>query len=231
MKYTYLLIDLFSVLFPFAFSFHPKLKFYKNWFAFFPAVCISGLIFIFWDMYFTHLKVWGFNPDYLTGIYVGNLPVEEVLFFFCIPYACVFTYACLPLKDSSKSITRWLSALLIAGSLVMSVVFHRYAYTLSTFIVLAILITLAQFVLKVGWLLRFYQTYLVLLVPFMLVNGPLTGTGLAAPVVWYNPAQMMSLRILTIPFEDIFYGMALILLNLLIYNAIGASRLSPRPVL
>ena len=35
MKFLYLLVDLFTAIVPFIFSFHPKLKFYKNFKAFF----------------------------------------------------------------------------------------------------------------------------------------------------------------------------------------------------
>jgi lycopene cyclase domain-containing protein len=60
------------------------------------------------------------------------------------------------------------------------------------------------------WLNKFYFSYLVLLIPFTIVNGILTGTGLEEPVVWYNDLENMGFRILTIPFEDVFYGMLLI---------------------
>ena len=40
---------------------------------------------------------------------------------------------------------------------------------------------------------------------------------LDAPVVWYNSNEIIGIRMLTILIEDIFYGMNLILLNLLIY--------------
>ena len=223
MKFTYLLIDLFSVLVPFIFSFHPGLKFYKNWPAFFPAMIITAIVFAGWDMYFTHLKIWGFNARYLTGITVGNLPVEEILFFFCIPYACVFTYACFNLlikKTPSGRVQLVISSSLIALSLFMTIRFYSLHYTGYTFAVLAILLFLTQFILKSSWLSRFYITYLLLLLPFVIVNGLLTGTGLHSPVVWYNPAHIIGVRILTIPVEDIFYGMDLILLNVMIYTGL-----------
>ncbi len=220
MRYTYLLIDLFSMLFPLLFSFHPRLQFYKSWPAFLPAALISGLVFVVWDMYFTHLKVWGFNQAYLTGVYFGNLPMEEALFFFCIPYACVFTYAALPQKGFTKGAERIVTLVLIGVSVLLAVFFNRRPYTTLTFGLLASLIFISRFVLKVKWLSRFYQTYLWLLIPFFLVNGLLTGTCLASPVVWYNRNDMLNLRLLTIPVEDIFYGMVLILLNVLIYNGI-----------
>lgn len=225
MKFTYLLIDLFSVLVPFIFSFHPGLKFYKNWPAFFPAMLITGVVFIAWDMYFTRLKIWGFNPAYLTGTYIGNLPVEEILFFFCIPYACVFTYACLNLmikKTLSKRSQLIASCVLIALAVFMAVSFHGLRYTAYAFAMLAILLVTAQFILKANWLSRFYITYLLLLLPFVIVNGLLTGTGLHSPVVWYNPAHIVGVRLLTIPIEDIFYGIDLILLNIMIYTGLNA---------
>lgn len=223
MKYTYLLIDLFSVLFPFLFSFHPKLRFYRSWPAFLPALALTSLLFIGWDIYFTGLKVWGFNPTYLTGVYLYNLPVEEVLFFICIPYACVFTYSSLKLffKVSSANGVNIITLVLIALSVIMAAVFHQLNYTASAFAVLACLLFIANYVVKVSWLLQFYITYVILLLPFFIVNGLLTGTGLNAPVVWYNSAEMLNIRLLTIPVEDVFYGMDLILLNMLFFGWIG----------
>ena len=226
MKFTYLLIDFFSVLVPFMFSFHPSLKFYKHLAALFPAIILTGGIFIAWDMYFTHLKIWGFNGDYLTGMDIYNLPIEEILFFLCIPYSCVFTYVCLKVmvkKTRSKPTQLITSSLLIAVSVLMAICFHSLSYTAYTFAMLAILLSIAQFILKASWLQHFYLTYLLLLLPFLIVNGLLTGTGLSNPVVWYNSAHIIGLRILTIPVEDIFYGMDLILLNIMIYTGLSAA--------
>ena len=79
--YTYLVLDIASVLFPLALSFDKKVAFYKLWKYLFPAMVISGAFFILWDVLFTAQGVWGFNPKYITGINVFNLPIEEVLFF------------------------------------------------------------------------------------------------------------------------------------------------------
>jgi lycopene cyclase domain-containing protein len=225
MKFTYLLIDIFSVLVPIIFSFHPRLKFYKNWPALFPAMILTGIVFIVWDMYFTKLKIWGFNPSYLTGAYIGNLPIEEVLFFVCIPYSCVFTYTSLKLiikQNRSKRAELIVSCMLIAVALFMTIRYSNHYYTSYAFAGLALLIFSAQFILRATWLYSFYKTYLLLLVPFFIVNGLLTGTGLEAPIVWYNPLHIINLRLLTIPLEDIFYGMDLILLNVIIYSLVSA---------
>ncbi len=221
MKYTYLLVNFFSIVIPFIFSFHPKLNFYKTWHAFLPAAFITGICFISWDIYFTDLGIWGFNEQYLTGIKITNLPVEEVLFFFCIPYACLFTFHCVaiffrkPFLDNSEN---YITPILIAIFLFIAIVNYNKAYTASTFLILSIMLYLAKYTFEIKWLDRFYIIYCVLLLPFSIVNGILTGTGIDQPVVWYNEKEFMGFRILTIPLEDIFYGMVMILMNLLIYH-------------
>lgn len=220
MNYTYLLVNFFTILVPFLFSFHPKLNFHKTWSAFFPAVLITGIIFILWDMYFTYLGVWGFNPDHLSGIYIWNLPLEEVLFFFCIPYACVFTFHCLHIHLSdfiSPGLEKGITYLLITLLLLVAIFFYDRLYTVTTFLSLAIILALAYWVFEIRWLREFYLVYAVLLLPFFVVNGVLTGTGLEEPVVWYNSEEFMGFRLITIPLEDVFYGMELIFLNVLIY--------------
>lgn len=227
MIFTYLLVNFFTIIIPFIFSFHPKLNFHKNWNAFFPAVVITGVIFIAWDMYFTSLGVWGFNEQYLLGLEIYNLPLEEVLFFFCIPYACVFTYHCLdiflgnPLKGKPENI---FTLVLIIGLLGFGLFHYDRLYTVTTFLSFAVLLAIAKWVLKINWLGKFYLIYMILLLPFFLVNGVLTGIGLEEPVVWYNENEYMGYRMGTITVEDTFYGMELILLNLLIYKYILSRR-------
>lgn len=222
-KYTYLLVNIFTIIVPFIFSFHPKLKFYKTWRAFFPAVVLTGLFFILWDNYFTGLGVWGFNPQYVIGVFIGHLPLEEILFFFCIPYACVYTYHCIDLflnKEFSLKNESILTLFFILSFIIIGGIYHQQTYTLFAFICPAILLFIAKYVLKVDWLYKFYLIYGILLFPFLIVNGVLTGTGLENPVVWYNGEEIFGIRLLTIPLEDIFYGMAMVLMNLLIYKSI-----------
>lgn len=221
MKYVYLLVDFFTIIVPLIFSFHPRLNFYKTWRAFFPAVVITGICFIVWDIYFVNLGVWGFNPEYVVGLTIGNLPVEEVLFFLCIPYACVFTFHCLNIlvrQSFSEKVERKLTILFIITFLIIGIINYQKLYPAFTFISLAILLTLAKFYFHIKWLNRFYMIYAILLLPFLIVNGVLTGTGLENPVVWYNETEILGPRILTIPVEDVFYGMELILMNLILYH-------------
>lgn len=220
MNSLYLLIIISVIFFPLVLSFDKKVHFFTNWKYLIPAIFFTMIIFIPWDILFTANGVWGFNKIYLTGIYFFNLPVEEVLFFIVVPYACIFIYEVLTaygMKNifykSEKLITAILSIFLISTSLF----FHQQIYTLSVSLLSLLLILLNQLIFKSKFLSFFYLSYLVMLIPFLFVNGILTGSFIPEEVVWYNDAEFSKIRLFTIPAEDIMYGFSLILMNLSIY--------------
>lgn len=221
MKWIYLLVDFFTVLLPFIFSFHPRINFHRYFKTFLLSNIAVSLVFIAWDILFTRLGIWGFNPDYVAGIYFFNLPLEEILFFTCIPFSCVFTYHCLNLfyKIHWKSKTENRFVLVVSFLLfITGIIFHDKLYTSSVFISLPVVLVVMNYFIKINWLAKLVLIYPVLLIPFFIVNGILTGSGLQHPVVWYNDAENLGLRLLTIPVEDVFYGFELILLNVFFYE-------------
>jgi lycopene cyclase domain-containing protein len=216
MKLTYLIIDIASFIVPFLFSFHPKINFHKEYKYFWPANLIVATAFILWDLLFTNWNVWAFNPKYVTGLYFFNLPLEEVLFFIFIPYSCVFTYHCFKTLFKGKAKLageKYISLVLIVALAITGIINADKLYTSVTFISLSVLIFILQFVFKVKWLGNFYFAYLILLIPFLIVNGILTGSFLEEPVVRYNNNENLGIRLFTIPVEDVFYGMLLVLGN------------------
>jgi lycopene cyclase domain-containing protein len=217
--YMYINLGAFSI--PLIFSFHPQIQFYKKWKFIFPAILFTSIVFIIWDIYFTDMKIWGFNSSYIIGKYFYQLPLEEVLFFVAIPYASLFTYHCFSIlvnKQIFKMYEQSITVFLIGFSTFISILFHNRLYTISTFTSLFILLVSLKYVFKVKWLNRFYFTFLVILIPFTIVNGILTGTGIDQPIVWYNNHENIGFRILSIPLEDVFYGMLLLLLNTSLYE-------------
>lgn len=214
--YTYLLVLLGCGLVPFLFSFHPRIRFFENIKAFALTSLSVAAFFIGWDILFTHLQVWRFNPDYVTGIYFFGLPLEELLFFLVIPFCSVFTLhsfnILLPARTEKTKLPRTFALALAVVLLFIAFIFLRRLYTSVTFILLAaLLISLA--VKRAASLPRYFFTWLVILLPFFISNGILTGSLINAPVVMYNNAENLGLRIFTIPVEDLFYGMLLLLLN------------------
>ncbi|UXP32138.1 lycopene cyclase domain-containing protein [Reichenbachiella agarivorans] len=222
-QYTYLSIDLGALLIPLIFSFHPKIKFNQQWPFYLPAMIMVALPFLVWDEYFTTIGIWGFNPDYLSGLYIGHLPIEEILFFLCIPYACVFSYHCIkvseykPISDKTVKITT--AMICLALGILLALNFGKY-YPTSTFVLLITSLLFFTFVKPSPYLNTFYFTYLILQVPFFITNGLLTGSWIDEAIVWYDDSENLGIRIATIPLEDTFYGMLLILWNIAVYEVI-----------
>lgn len=224
-KLTYALLLAGSILGPFLLSFDKKVAFYKHWKTLFPATLITATIFIIWDIYFTRHNVWWFNREFVTGQFIAGLPVEEWLFFIVIPYCCLFIY------EVSRAYIKWqwtgfiipLNIVLFIFFLAVTVVNFDRIYTAVNFGMATVMIGL-QFFLKTHktYLFHFYIAYALSIVPFFLVNGVLT----SRPVVGYNDAENLAMRIYTIPVEDFAYLVNLLLMNLNLYE--WFKRKSPR---
>ena len=217
MEFSYLLINFLTIFFPIVLSFDKRVAFFKSWGFVFPGLLITGLLFLFWDYLFTIYGVWSFNPEYIIGFHILDLPIEEILFFITVPFACIFVYECLNYyvkPDLLKRFSSPISYFLIAFSILMLVLFYDRVYTLITFGLLAVVLIITEFVVKSTIMSRFYLAYLVSLIPFYLVNGLLT----SIPIVMYNDAENMAFRVGTIPFEDHFYSLSMLLINILLFE-------------
>jgi lycopene cyclase domain-containing protein len=78
----------------------------------------------------------------------------------------------------------------------------------------AIIVLLIVLKTNIALLQTFFLTFLVMLIPFFIVNGILTGSFIENEVVWYNNSENLGIRLFTIPIEDTIYALSLILTNL-----------------
>ncbi len=212
----YLLINLFTISIPLLLSFDKRVHFFTSWKYLIPAMLVTMVFFIAWDVSFTSQGIWGFNPEYHSHIMLWGLPLGEFLFFISVPYASIFTIQVLQsyfpgFRLGSKP-TRLLSFFLMAVLIALALLNISKTYTAVNFFAAALVIGLVLAV-KPEILRSFLPAYLVILFPFGLVNGILTGSFIEEQVVWYKDQAILGLRLGTIPIEDIFYGMTLILLN------------------
>jgi lycopene cyclase domain-containing protein len=185
------------------------------------------LIFIPWDVIFTAKGYWGFNPDYLIGTYIFGLPIEEWLFFICIPYACIFThYALLTIWPQLGVSDRTVSVIYVLLLSILIVVLWYYYDRWYTFIcfVYGIITLSVVYNYKRSILNSFLLTYLVILIPFFIVNGVLTGTGIEDQVVWYNNSENLGIRMVTIPIEDTIYNLGMLLTVFAITEALESRK-------
>lgn len=200
---------------PFALSFEKNLMLYKRWKFLLPAIFITMLVFVIWDILFTHLGCWAFNPGYISGVYIFKLPLEEYLFFIAVPYACAFSFYAIkfhfPRYKVGDSMTGMLTIVLIIISSILAYRFRNNLYSLVSLMVLISMLVLAFFLEKE--VLQYYLAiFPVLLIPFLIVNGILTGTGIEQEVFIYNTDAITGIRIFTIPVEDVFFAFSLLLM-------------------
>ena len=182
-------------------------------------------VFIPWDVIFTMNGVWGFNSDYFLGFEIFSLPLEEWLFFICIPFSCVFTHYALllyfPNLKLNKVATKAISISLVLILFILALANYDKWYTLVNFS-LAIPLTWLVYKYNPQLLQHFFLTFLVMLIPFFIVNGVLTGSWIDNQVVWYNDAENLGIRMGTIPVEDSIYAYSMILMNLYYFEYLGS---------
>lgn len=219
--YTYLLIDFFTIIVCFTASFHGKIKFYKHFSAFAKAAIIVAIPFIAWDIWFTKTGVWWFNNSYTLGVNVFDLPLEEWLFFICIPFACIFTYYCLDKffnLDWANKYNSYLVWVILMVCLLTIFMFTEKMYPLVTSLFTFSTVFYLNYLAKTEWFGKATFAFLILLPGFFMVNGVLTGTGLESPIVNYNSNEILNLRLFTIPVEDAFFGYSQFMLMVYFFN-------------
>ncbi|WP_313368265.1 lycopene cyclase domain-containing protein [Sphingobacterium mizutaii] len=221
MAYTYSAILFFTVIICFIASYDKRIYFNRHFGEFLKSAIIVAIPFIAWDIWFTAKGVWWFNTDYTLGIVLAGLPIEEWLFFICIPFSCIFTYFCfekffrLEWLSGFNNLIVFISVIICS---VMALLHYDKIYTLITAIATLTTLIYLHFIVRAEWIGKASLVFTVLMLGFLPVNGVLTGTGLESPIVNYNPRDFLGVRILTIPIEDAVYGYTQFLLVLYFFK-------------
>ena len=217
----YFILHLFTISFPLVRSFEYRVRYFKKWPPLFLAILVSGAIFIVWDILFTDAGVWGFTPTYLSGYYLVNLPIEEWLFFITVPFASIFIYENVIYfvrRPISPATARYI--LMASGILLSAIALWNgdQLYTFYCFLGTGIFLLIHGLFIRAAYTGHFIIAYLIHLVPFLVVNGILTGSLIDEQIVWYNNAENFNIRLGTIPIEDTIYSLFLLLLNVTFYE-------------
>ena len=219
--WLYIILLLSSLSVPLVLSFDKKLQLYKQWKYIIPSILIIAAFYILADIYMTKTGVWGFDSRYHLNILIANLPLEEWLFFLFIPYACVFLHECMVLYFPGLKLNLKWSRIIIVFLILMAVVvlvfYFDRTYTVYIFSLVIIALSLA-FVDSTNQISSFFVSFLLILIPFIIVNAILTGSFIDHQVVWYNDQENTGIRILTIPVEDVGYAFSMVLFNLLLIS-------------
>ncbi len=220
----YLILNIIIIIIPLVFSFEKKIKFYKKLRELSISILTVGSIFILWDIFAVKRSDWYFNTQYINGIYLFSLPLEEILFFITIPYSSIFLYETIKFYLQKKIINNELHlkriypAFITAVLLILSVVYINQYYTFTVLIFCAVFLLVALFLFNDILSSKLYWIFIsITFIPFIIVNYFLT----SLPIVIYNPEAIWGIRFLTIPVEDFFYSYTLLSLYLFIYIKSG----------
>ena len=214
MKGLYLLLMGLTFLGPFTRAFEPRIRYIGQTKHLLVGTAFMMALFIPWDVVKTAIGVWGFNSRYLVGPSLWGLPLEEWLFFIVVPWATFFIYEVLQLFfpwTQSKRSAFVVVEIIAAFSGTLALVYQDRWYTVTAAGGLALGCTWLLWK-RPWWTAAFLRSWGVGLIPFFLVNGVLTGMFLPEPIVWYNNAENMGIRLGTIPLEDALYGMFMMLM-------------------
>lgn len=217
MKGEYLLFNLLVLAGPLLLSFWRRTPFVHRFGAVALACLLASTPYVVWDALVTD-RHWWFNPAYTLDWRPLGLPPGEWLFFVTVPFACAFSWEFLikPERGRIEPGRAWIYAplplLVPAGLWVYSL---GKEYTGLTLMALG-------FAASVDWLsgvrlltrTRYPAFAALLFAQVFVFNGYLT----ARPVVLYDAAYQLDLRVITIPIEDFGYGLSLMHLSLVFFE-------------
>jgi lycopene cyclase domain-containing protein len=188
----------------------------------FPAIAVVGLVYIIWDAIVTARGDWWFNYEYLSGISIVGLPLEEILFFIVVPYSCIFIYENLEffIPDKKTPFNRFFYIGLILIFFLAGIFFYYQDYTILALMSCAFFFIIAVWRFPNLLQSRNYWLYIAIsMIPFIIFNYLLT----SIPIVLYNPSAIWggdgvwNGRFFTIPLEDFFYNFSMLSFYLVLY--------------
>jgi lycopene cyclase domain-containing protein len=223
-NFTYLILMIVSISVPLAQSFQPKKEYKKKIKYIIPAILITSAFFLIWDINFTEAKIWSFNSEYTIGKNIKSLPIEEWLFFLVVPYCCVFIYEIVKVDLEKYEFANFftvLSLFLIVGFGLISYFYMHQLYTFLAFLLPSVYLAYTVFRNQFKQhITKFYFAYFFSLIPLLIVYGILA----SLPLVEYNPAHILNVRIINIPIEDFTYFFLMLLMAITIYERLKESK-------
>jgi len=217
-KLSYLLLLLVYLVIPVILSFQKSVRFVFRLRYLLPATVFAAAIFVMWDIRFTQMGIWSFNPEYLTGINILKIPVEEWLSFIIIPLSSVYIYEWLKIKfeDFEKpNVFIVVSLILLSIAAVLAYYYSSRMFSFFTFFLSAIYLGYVVFRNRFRkYYTKFYLAWIISLVPFIIVSSILN----SLPAVVYNSDHIIGVALFGVPVEKVGYLFLLLLINITIYE-------------
>lgn len=220
MKNLFLCLDIFLFLAPWTFCLDTKaFKLKKLNKAAVPAL-ITGIVFSAIGIIFDIFGIWGFNSEFLVGVYYRGVPLEFFLFCFAFSFLGINVYQYLNVrfpKNDLQQFSLTLSNLMLGLCIALSFFGYGHWYTMVVFVILFILLFFIEYVNKIRFMYRFYRAFLVSLLPFYICFGIMS----KLPILFYKGGQTLGIDVIDIPLESHFYVMAMLLLGVYLLEYFG----------
>ncbi|MFT5859133.1 MAG: lycopene cyclase domain-containing protein [Flavobacteriaceae bacterium] len=225
MNYLFISLDIALLFFVLVLGTYKPVNFMRRWKSAFLAGSIMAIVSSLMSLLLTSSGIIGFNPEFSLGLIVYNLPIEELLFYFSFPLFSIFIYENLKyyFRKTPMRWTNLIVKLFIPGfCLFIALLEDSGTYTLAV-----LGLTTLTFVL---WSLypslqKIAATYLICLLPYLLTRYLLIGTEINPSSIWHNESHQLSIKIGTLPMEEIADGFALIVASTILYEIIQKLRL------
>jgi hypothetical protein len=219
MNYFYLLINLGLLLLSFLLVLDKKAESTRSWKHMVPAVLVSGVIFSIAALVFNQFRISFFNPKYILGVNILQLPIEEIMFHFVLPFAGLNIYVVLNAhfpKNNLEKFSLSISNLLLGVLIAMLFFTYSKLYCVVTFSMLFVLLFYVEYVNKLRFTYKFYRAYVVLLIPFCLLYMFVGGL----PILTYAFDKTINLTLGPIQFECFFYLMSVLLISVYLFEVL-----------
>ena len=197
-----------------------KIKIHRLWQLYALCIVLVSLPFMYWDIWATSQGHWDFNPIHVGTVRIAGVPIEEMLFFITVPFACIFVWEVVGRyvrfkRQMHLSLALW--GMAVVGILATILLLANWGNGYTRTVMIATLTTVGLYARYGQSLLRlkaFWLYQLVLIFMFVIANSILT----SLPIITYGSHAIIGVRIGTIPLEDFFFNFALINLWILVWE-------------
>ncbi|MBN1821671.1 MAG: hypothetical protein JXR31_09230 [Prolixibacteraceae bacterium] len=185
---------------------------------FFPALIISGALFIMFEIRFVEFEVWQYKLNHLVGKYYMSLPVETWLYYIVMLFTGFLIYRIVSIFSPFKINANYFVFLSLVLLAVFAAMAYFYRILTYTFVIFMFLTVYFGYVIFRGKFKKHYQdfyiSFLLELVPFFILN--ILATRL--PVITYNSKYITGINLFGVPFENMAGFFLLFLMSISIYE-------------
>lgn len=180
MNYTYSLLNIVLLLLSLFLFFSRRTMSFRGWKLALPAALIPSILLIAASHLLQLSGFLTFDSHYITGLYLGILPLEEWLFCILMPFTGLGIYSFLNMTFSGDALQKFsltVSNLLLG--LCVAMLFFAYRagniYSIVFNVVLVLLLIYVEYFNKLRFMYRFYRAYVIYMILIFPVYFIITG--------------------------------------------------------